>query len=139
MKPTKTILTLLMCFSFFGSHAQTANDKLVIPLHSINTVVLDESGGVCKIFPSPSNEILAQSELHARGGKWGWSFPKKRPLFKITYRQSNDTLYVDMPKAFSFKTIGVSTYAEQITSIVQIPANKHIIVKKADKLIRIKN
>lgn len=134
MKSTKTISTLILFFIFFGSNAQTANDKIVIPLNSINTVVLRESGGACKLFVSQSNEITAQSELHTSGGIWGWSFPKKRVPFKISCQQSNDTLYIKMPVTFSFSTIGISTYSEQISSIIQIPADKHVLVQKAKNL-----
>jgi hypothetical protein len=135
MKTIKTNLTLIMFLIIFGSYAQKTNDKIDIPLNSINTVVLSELSGVCSIFQSKTNELYARSELNTSGGKWGWSFPKERPLFKISSRESNDTLYVEMPYEFSFKTIGISTYSEHITSIIQIPEDKQIIIQKANKLI----
>jgi len=135
MKTKKTNFTLIMFLIFFGSYAQKTNDKIDVPLDSINTIVFSELSGGCSIFKSRSNELCAKSELYTGGGKMGWSFPKERPLFKISSRQSNDTLYVEMPTEFSFKTIGISTYSEHITSVIQIPEYKHIIVQKANKLI----
>lgn len=134
MKSRKTILTLVMCVTLIGCYAQKMNDNMVIPIGSINVVVITNLSGDCTIFQSKTNEIKAKSGLYTKGDSWGWRFPKERPTFKISSKKSNDTLYIEMPSEFNFKIIGISTYSEQIRSVLQIPDDKEVIIQKANKL-----
>lgn len=134
MKRTKIILAAIACIISINMYAQDAVSRIEIPLNKINTIVLLNLDGNSTLVKSGSDKIDIKSELFVKGDNWGWKFPESRPEFKIVTKQSNDTLYVSTPAEFDYKIIGISTYTEVISSIIQIPAEIKLIIKKADKL-----
>ena len=134
MKAAKLILVLILTVIFIRSNAQELTYTFVGSLSDVNTIVLNDLSGDCTLFQSTTDELNVKSELYINGETWGWKLPDRRPVFNIYSRQSNDTLYIEMPYKFSFKVIGISTYSEQIKSVLQIPNDKQIIVRKAEKL-----
>lgn len=135
MKTTKMILTTIACATSMIVNAQEMQNQLSVKLDNVSTIVLENLDGNTTFVKSDSDVISIKSELFINGDNWGWTIPESRPDFKIETRLSNDTLYVCTPISFRFKIIGVSSYKEQISSIVHIPENKNIEIVKADKLI----
>lgn len=134
MKRIRIFLTTLLCALAFTNYAQEAESRIAVPLNEINTIVLLNLDGNSTIVESGSDILIIKSELTTNGDSWGWRFPESRPEFKIDSKQSNDTLYVSTPVAFDFKIVGISTYKELVSTVIQIPENIKLVIRKADIL-----
>ncbi len=131
MKILKNVLltTLILTISTF---AQNKTEK-VIPADGISVVVISSSE-VTNIKRSNKNIVQITSYLFKKGSVWGVKKPAERPSFEAMYRISNDTLFIQTPKRFTPKVIGINTYSEKIESILEIPFSKKILIKKAGQL-----
>lgn len=134
MKTKNLIFVIALSLTSISSMSQGLISKHIESLESVNTVVIVANGNVT-INPIIENELKISSYLQSNGDIWGFKFPEKRPEFESVTRKSNDTLYVTTPKQFYYSTIGISTYSENVESLIQIPIHSEIIVKQGDKII----
>jgi hypothetical protein len=128
-------LTLLTLFiGIVTGFAQKAKTEFSMSIPCIHVVVLDLTGNT-SIQASPKDEIKINSFLQSKGDTWGWKWPDQRPDFKIKERISKDTLYITSPLRYSPKTIGITTYSENIDNIIFVPEGKKIYVIHSDQLM----
>jgi hypothetical protein len=129
-----TILSFVVLFLIVSAgNAQQRQAEYSGSLSDINVIVLNLPGNSTLVFSGSSN-LKINSFLFPRGGVLGWQSPSKRPDFKITDRQSADTLYVAAPPKFTPNSVGFSNYAETMNNIILLPADKKLIISNADNL-----
>jgi len=129
-------------FIFFGviisicmmSSAQITEHTFQYDLKSVNVVVLNLDGNV-KITPSDDHHIQVVSSLTTSGDVWGLKVQKKRPEFNTSSMLSSDTLYMKTPSLFSYTSVGINTYKEQVETAIQVSENVEIIVQHANDII----
>ena len=129
----KTIFSSILLLTLVNSivsNAQDVTTKFNRELDNVKVVVLDLSGNTT-LQPMVGNRINILSLLSTEGSVWGLKIPDKRPEFQIQYNQSGDTLYVKTPSVFTYKSIGISTYAEQNSNVIQISSEIPIIISNA--------
>ena len=126
---------LLLAFSMILANCFAQNSRVehTRSLDRINVVVLSLSGNT-SIQGTMENELKTRSLLITKGGVWGFKYPESRPEFKTVEYVLHDTLFVSTPARFDPHVIGIDTYSESIENTIQLPADKKIIITRADQL-----
>jgi hypothetical protein len=127
------LVTVALVASLYSATAQQAKTELTAPLSAIHVVALKLSGS--NIIRTTTHDSLQMSSFLLTNGKvWGWKFPAERPDFKITRKESRDTLYITAPEKYQPNTIGISTYSESIENSLEIPSGKKIVILNPEKV-----
>lgn len=127
-----SVLLVIYFFSILGSFSQQ-KESVEINLDDVEVVVILASGKT-EIKNSIDDKLNATSFLWKTGKVIGVKWPKERPVIMFKFSKEADTIYLTTPQKFIPNVIGISTYAEHINNIIEIPAKKKVIVKRAEEL-----
>ncbi|NUM71407.1 MAG: hypothetical protein HUU43_11195 [Ignavibacteriaceae bacterium] len=108
--------------------AQPERDVQTIPGSSVDTVYINLPGKVV-IESGISRDILISTEVKKSGTVIGFSNLSDLKPYKTEAMKKGGILMVKAKSREELWAVGISTYSEEITNIVQIPEDKTVIVK----------
>jgi hypothetical protein len=135
IQPIKFLIILMATLAtILTANAQQLQCSKELALTGVKTVVIESLDGSSVLEAYSGSSLQISAAAKQQGDTWGWRQPDERPPFAIKSRRENDTLYIKMPREFTFNTVGISTYSESLSNYIKIPETVSVIIKQAEKL-----